>query len=208
MVNMWCLTCLRCLTIFFYFILFRHFDRANTVYPKRSSHWAVYLSLSNNACLGHLQRKCPNELTSLASCLSPTKQSPCLILTCGGCWAPWCWRTCGRGSNCRVGYHLWSSLQVWGFCTRTCDRCASTHHPHCQSQLPAGHIQDIFKVTQHVFGLKVYFEKVLERTLLCKRLRSIGFQHVGILRWVTLQHPYDTWSLCLQCTPLHLSLPG
>lgn len=204
MVNMWCLTCLRCLTIFFYFILFRHFDRANIsqeVIPLSS------ISISKEQCIfGAFAKKMPKwSNITVASCLSPTKRSLCLILTCGGCWAPWCWHTCGRGSNCRVGYHLWSSLQVWGFCMRTCDRCALTRHPHCQSQLPAGHIQDIFKVTQHVFGLKVYFEKVLEITLLCKRLRSIGFQLVGILRWVCNTHMI--LDLCVY-TPLHLSLPG
>lgn len=193
---------------FFYFILFRHFDRANIsqeVIPLSS------ISISKEQCIfGAFAKKMPKwSNITVASCLSPTKRSLCLILTCGGCWAPWCWHTCGRGSNCRVGYHLWSSLQVWGFCTRTCDRCALTRHPHCQSQLPAGHIQDIFKVTQHVFGLKVYFEKVLERTL-PNALQKAQKHRISTCGDITqgLQHPYDTWSLCLQCTPLHLSLPG
>lgn len=78
-----------------------------------------------------------------------------LALTSWGCWGPWCLHTCGRYSSCRGGCYLLSTVLALGSWKRTCDRCAWTHRPHCQSRTPAATIQEsIFLWTRiNVFKL-------------------------------------------------------
>lgn len=92
------------------------------------------------------KRAFPVYLLSFSVHRSAAEQLKCFLflnskkarLTSSGCWAPWCWHTCGRGNKCRGGCLLGSTPQASGFYTKTCGRCVWIHHPHCQNLSPTG----------------------------------------------------------------------
>lgn len=105
----------------------RTFDRTAKFLGCHSSVWC-----SRCSCVG---LACCSESFPHVSAVGPA----CSFgegLTCAGCWAPWCWRTCRTGSMCRAGCPVTSTPQASGSCRWTCGRCAWTRRPRCRNPSP------------------------------------------------------------------------